>query len=203
MAVHIENSFVVPVELDAAWTLLTDVPYIAPNIPGAEITEVVDASTYRGSMRIKIGPVQLVFSGEAQLCDVDAALRSARMRAHAADTKGRGNANVDIAFALAAEGEATRVNITTELTLSGNIAQYGRGAGLMREVANQFIAQFARNLEQSIIARAAAGVDAPADNAGPAKPVSGLGLAYGASRTLVGNWLSGAKPAGAKPKDKS
>lgn len=195
MSVHIENTFAVQVPPERAWDLLTDVPRVAPCMPGAELTEVVDTATYRGVVRIKIGPVQLVLSGEAQLYDVNPAARTARMRTRASDIKGRGTAHSDIGFALQAQGEATLVRISTELTLSGAIAQYGRGAGLIREIAGQFISQFARNLEQAIAAQTGA---AAADGAPPAstKTASGLGLALGASRAALGRWWSGSTPRG-------
>ena len=184
MAVHIDSGFTVGAPLERAWAILTDVPRIAPCMPGAELTEVVDANTYRGVVRVKIGPVALVFAGEAQLREVDPAAHAVHMAARASDTKGRGSVQSDIRFRLEAQGEATRVAIGTDLTLTGSVAQYGRGVGLIREIANQFTLEFARNLECNILA----GGETPA---APAKPLSGIGLAVNASKAAVGRLLSG------------
>jgi len=184
MAVHIDSGFTVNAPLERAWAILTDVPRIAPCMPGAELTEVVDANTYRGVVRVKIGPVALVFAGEAQLREVDPAAHAVHMAARASDTKGRGSVQSDIRFRLEAQGEATRVAIGTDLTLTGSVAQYGRGVGLIREIASQFTLEFARNLERNILA----GGETPA---APAKPLSGIGLAVNASKAAVGRLLSG------------
>ena len=178
MAIRIENSFVVPAPIEQAWAILTDVPRIAPCLPGAELTEVVDASTYRGQARVKVGPMQLVFKGEARLARVDAARHTSTMSIRGADTKGRGNVQSEMTFALAPEGDATRVAVTTELTLSGSVAQYGRGVGLIKELCNQYAAQFAENLA----ARIRDGESVPP---GEAKPVSAISLVSGAVRSMV------------------
>jgi len=184
LAVHIDTSFVVKAPLADAWALLTDIPRIAPCMPGAELTEVADADIYRGVVRVKIGPVALVFQGEARMQEVDATTHSARMATRATDTKGRGGAQSDIRFTLETQGDATLVKIGTDLTLTGAVAQYGRGAGLIKEVANQFAQQFAANLEKRILAGDAATNE-------PAKPLSGIGLAVNASKAAVGRMFSG------------
>lgn len=179
MAIKIENRFVVPAPIDQAWAILTDVPRIAPCLPGAELTEVVDASTYRGQARVKVGPMQLVFKGEARLARVDAATHTSTMSIRGADTKGRGNVQSEMTFALAQEGDATRVDVTTELTLSGSVAQYGRGVGLIKELCNQYTAQFAQNLATRI--QGGESSTAP----GEAKPISAISLVSGAVRSMV------------------
>ncbi|MCC6535140.1 MAG: SRPBCC family protein [Burkholderiales bacterium] len=146
MSVKVENSFLVPASVEQAWTILTDLPRVAPCLPGAEITEIVDATTYRGRARVKIGPIELGFQGEARLHDVDPQLRTSRLTARGGDAKGRGSVHSQMRFALAGEGDHTRVHVHTELILAGSVAQYGRASGVVREVCNQLAAQFARNL---------------------------------------------------------
>lgn len=178
MAIRIENRFVVPAPLEQAWSLLTDVPQIAPCLPGAELTEV-DGDVYKGQARVKIGPMQLVFKGEARLTQTDTAAHVSRMSVRGADTKGRGNVQSEMTFALTAEGNATRVDVVTELTLSGSVAQYGRGVGLVKELCNQYAAQFAANLA----ARIQGGESSAA--VGEGKPLSAVSLVSGAVRAMV------------------
>ena len=147
---RIDNSFFIAAPPERAWPVLLDVPRIAPCLPGARLTEVLDADRYKGEAAVKLGPVQLQFGGEAQLSAVDPAARSARVTAKGADRKGRGNAAAVMNFSLSAEGAGTRVNVDTDLTLTGSIAQYGRASGLIKEIANELIGQFAANLSKLI-----------------------------------------------------
>ena len=176
MGIQVQTSFVVPAGLDEAWRILVDVPKVAPCIPGAEITELIDAYTYRGLARVKIGPVQLVLNGVATLHDVDPAAHTSRLSAKGGDTKGRGSVQSEMRFALTEQGAQTRVDVATDITLAGTVAQYGRGVGIIREVCNQLTQQFARNLAAQIEGRG----DIPTDRA-----VSALGLVSGAVKSLV------------------
>ena len=179
MTIKIENSFLVPAALERAWEILTDVPRIAPCMPGAELTEVVDATTYKGQARVKIGPVQLLFSGEARLHDTDAVARVSRLSIRGNDTKGRGSVQSEMSFTLLPEGDQTRVNVATELAFTGSVAQYGRGASLIKEICNQFANQFAANLAAQIQGGGEAVVQ------GEVKPLSAIGLVSGAVRAMV------------------
>ena len=136
---RIDNSFFVAVPPERAWQTLLDVPKIAPCLPGARLTEVLDGDRYKGEAAVKLGPVQLQFGGEAQLSAVDLAARTAQVTAKGADRKGRGNATAVINFRLSADGAGTRVNVDTDLTLTGSIAQYGRASGLIKEIANELV----------------------------------------------------------------
>jgi carbon monoxide dehydrogenase subunit G len=147
---RIDNSFFVAVPPERAWQTLLDVPKIAPCLPGARLTEVLDGDRYKGEAAVKLGPVQLQFGGEAQLSAVNLAARTARVTAKGADRKGRGNATAVINFRLSADGAGTRINVGTDLTLTGSIAQYGRASGLIKEIANELVNQFAANLSKLI-----------------------------------------------------
>lgn len=175
----LESSFHVPAGLEESWQILTDVPALVSCMPGAQLTEVAPDGAYRGVARVKIGPVQLEFSGEARLHDVDPRAHTMKVRSRAADAKGRGSVASEMAFALAPEGSRTRVDVVTDLTLSGAVAQYGRGAGLIGEVANQFAKDFAANLENMVLTKTRTA----------AKPVSGIGLLVAALRAMFARWL--------------
>jgi len=170
---QLNNSFTVPADPVTAWNILLDVPRIAPCMPGAELTEVVGDRAYKGNAKLRVGPVSLTFSGEAEITEIDEAARTAKVRARGNDTKGRGGAEVEVVFKLTEDGDASRVDITTELNLSGSVAQYGRASGLIDAIAGQIISDFAKNLEAEIgadeaPAPAADSADTPA--AEPAAP---------------------------------
>jgi uncharacterized protein len=203
---QIQNSFTVPVEPATAWRLLLDVPRMARCMPGASLTEAREDRSYAGNVVVKLGPVRLAFAGEARITELDEAGRRAKVEAKGSDTKGRGSAQAKLDFVLVAEGTGTRVDVTTDLQLTGSVAQYGRGAGLIKEVANQLVGEFAGNLARDIaaseapppVAPTSAGQSADAAPAAPsapvsappaATPVSGLGILARALRALIGDWL--------------
>lgn len=170
---QLNNSFTVPADPETAWQVLLDVPRIAPCMPGAELTEVVGDRAYKGNAKLRVGPVSLTFSGEAEITAIDDAARTATVHAKGNDTKGRGAAEADVHFSLHEDGGGTRVDIATDLNLSGSVAQYGRASGLIDAIAGQIITDFAKNLEAEIGAdgpgtEPAAAADAPAQHSAPA-----------------------------------
>jgi carbon monoxide dehydrogenase subunit G len=199
---ELQNSFTVAADVETAWQMLLDVPRIAPCMPGAELTEAVDDSHFKGNAKVRVGPVQLSFAGEAELVEVDAAAHTARLSAKGNDTKGRGAAQADVTFALVEDGGNTRVDIATELNLTGSVAQYGRAAGLITEIAAQIIADFAKNLEAQLTAAApTAGAEAAtAETSAPAAPaaaesISGLSLLFRALAAMIRRWFGGGRTA--------
>ncbi|MDB5546116.1 MAG: hypothetical protein JWO64_3265 [Hyphomicrobiales bacterium] len=183
----ISNSFEIPLPPEEAWPLLMDVPRIAPCLPGAELLEALPDNAYKGKVSVRLGPVSLAFTGTAKFEEIDPVARTARLKAQGADTKGRGNAAAKVAFGLTPIDGGTRVNVETDLTLSGAVAQYGRAAGMLQEVAQQIIGQFARALQDMLQAQQPAAVDgvasaeiapAPAPASPAAKPISGFSLIF-------------------------
>lgn len=161
-----DNTFEVPLPPDQAWALLLDVRRIAPCMPGAELTEVMDERSFKGRVGVKLGPVALSFAGTARFEELDEAAHRARVKAQGTDTKGRGGANAAAAFTLSPIAGGTRVDIATDLNLSGSVAQYGRGAGMIQAVAAELIGQFAASLREMI----ARDVASPPSADGPAAP---------------------------------
>jgi carbon monoxide dehydrogenase subunit G len=145
--VEFDNSFEVPLPPREAWAVLTDVQRIAPCMPGAELTEAVDERTYKGRIAVRLGPVALAFTGTVQFEGMDEAARSARVKAQGSDAKGRGGANAVATFRLEPAGTGTKVLVHTDLSLSGSVAQYGRGVGMIQATAAQIMGQFAKNLK--------------------------------------------------------
>ena len=188
---ELQNSFTVAADIDTAWQVLLDVPRIAPCMPGAELTDAVDDRHFKGNAKVRVGPVQLSFAGEAELTEVDAASHTARVSAQGNDTKGRGAARADVTFALVADDGNTRVDIATDLNLTGSVAQYGRAAGLIDAIAGQIIADFATNLEAQM---ASEPVATSKDTAQPAAPtdnsISGISLLFRALWSMIRGWFA-------------
>jgi hypothetical protein len=151
----IENSFRVDLPVDRTWATLLDIPGIVTCMPGAELLGVDDDRSYRGQVRVKLGPVAVAFKGRAQLAEVDEARHQVRAKASGMEEKGRGSAQADVSFRLSPDGEGTRVDVETNLTLAGAVAQYGRAQGVIADVAQVMVDQFARNLGQRIVASGA------------------------------------------------
>src|SRR5262249_15235244 len=160
-----DNTFEVPLPPAEAWPVLMDIRRIAPCMPGAQLTEVVDDRTYKGNIAVRLGPVALTFAGLVQFEDIDDANRTARVKAQGTDAKGRGGANAAASFRLEPAGAGSKVLVHTDLTLSGAVAQYGRGVGMIQATAAALMKQFADNLKKQLAA-------APAPAATPAAPAS-------------------------------
>jgi carbon monoxide dehydrogenase subunit G len=208
-----DNSFEVPLPPAEAWKLLLDVQRIAPCMPGAELTEVVDKSTYKGKIGVRLGPVALTFAGVVKLDQVDDDARTARVSAQGTDAKGRGGANANSVFKLEPAGSGSKVLVHTNLTLSGAVAQYGRGVGIIQATAAQLMNQFAKALKEQLARESATAAPAaaaattamsapspstpsmapsasPAPQPAPApaaKPISGFALML----AVIKSWLAG------------
>ena len=145
------NRFHVPLPLAEAWKLMLDVPRILPCLPGARLVEVLGDKLYKGSVAVKLGPVKLSFDGQAELVRVDEQAHVAWLKGAGMDAKGRGGAQSEFSFTLEASGSGTDVTVRTELQLTGSIAQYGRGSGMISEVATQLLRQFEQNLSRMLL----------------------------------------------------
>jgi uncharacterized protein len=140
----LENEFTVGVPVGQAWGVLTDLELIAPCMPGAQLTGVNDG-VYTGKVKIKVGPVSAEYAGTAQFTQKDETSYSAVIDARGRDSRGNGNATAVISAQLRADGDSTVVNVTTDLTIAGRIAQFG--SGMIREVSAKLLGQFVQCLE--------------------------------------------------------
>jgi carbon monoxide dehydrogenase subunit G len=173
--VEFDNSFEVPLRPAEAWPLLMDIRRIAPCMPGAEVTEAIDDKTYKGRIAVRLGPVALAFAGVIRFEDLDAVNYTARIKAQGSDAKGRGAANATASFRLEPAGGGSKVLVHTDLALSGAVAQYGRGVGIIQATAAQIMNQFAANLKAQIVERGPVAAPAqPPPAAG--RPISGFSL---------------------------
>jgi len=179
-----DNAFEVPLPPAQAWALLLDIRRIAPCMPGAELTEVVDERTYKGKIAVRLGPVALSFAGTVTFDEIDAAQHRARVSAQGSDTKGRGAASATAAFRLEPTDAGSKVLVHTNLALSGAVAQYGRGVGIVQVTAAQIISQFAAALKAQLEREPAA---APvAVGASPATPPQSLAPTPPPARPISG-----------------
>src|SRR3954447_3697538 len=146
---ELTNDFRVDVSPSTAWTVLTDVERIAPCMPGAQLTEIA-GDEYRGVVKVKVGPITAQYKGAAQFESRDDANHVAVLKGSGRDTRGQGNASALITMALTADGGGTAVSVTTDLTVTGKVAQFGRG--VMADVSAKLLAQFVANLERDVLA---------------------------------------------------
>lgn len=180
----LENSFEVEAPPERAWDLLMDVPRVIPCMPGAKLTEVVDHSHWKAEMAVKLGPIGLTFATDVAREEVDDAARRVVLAANAREVRNRGRAQATIESRLSPLGGGTRVDLATDLTLSGPAAQYGRG--MIQDVSSQLVTSFAECLQAQL---AASPEEAEAAIAAQAKPLSGLALAFGALRRALARLL--------------
>jgi hypothetical protein len=144
----LKHEFTVNVPVADAWIILTDLARIAPCLPGAELTEV-DGDIYRGHVKVKVGPILAQFKGQASFISRDDAAHTASLKAEGRDSAGKGNASALITAQLTSlSPTSTNCVVNTDLTISGKVAQFGRGA--LADVSDKLLAQFSDNLNQLI-----------------------------------------------------
>jgi carbon monoxide dehydrogenase subunit G len=174
----LRHEFTVAVPIADAWRILTDLERIAPCLPGAQLTEV-EGDTYRGHVGVKVGPVVAQFKGQASFIERNDATYTAALKGEGRDTGGKGNASAIITASLTSESAtSTRCNVHTDLTISGKVAQFGRGA--LADVSDKLLAQFVDNLNKLIAA-------------------GNVNTAAGNVNTASGNVNTAAAPAAATP----
>jgi carbon monoxide dehydrogenase subunit G len=167
--VQLENSFTVPVPIDEAWRVLLDIERIAPCMPGAALDSVT-GDDFTGRVKVKLGPINLTYQGKASFVEKDEAAHKAVIDGRGKDQRGNGTAAALITAQLKAEGDTTRVDVLTDLNITGRPAQFGRG--VMTDVGNKLLGQFADKLAAQLGAgdagATAAAAPAPAQKATPA-----------------------------------
>jgi hypothetical protein len=146
---ELTNEFRVAVPVEQAWSVLTDVERIAPCLPGAELQEV-EGDEYRGVVKVKVGPITAQYKGKATFVSKDDAGHVAVLKAEGRDTRGQGNASATITATLVPSGEGTEVKVVTDLTITGKVAQFGRG--VLVDVSGKLLTQFVECLEHDLLA---------------------------------------------------
>ncbi len=162
---QLNTEFEVDRPIEEAWALLTDVERIAPCLPGAQLEEI-EGEEFRGSVKVKVGPITANYKGKATFIEKDDTNHKAVLRAEGRDAR-QGNANATITATLVPVGAGTRVTVSTDLAVTGKVAQFGRG--VMAEVSEKLLKQFVANLEAKVLA------DRPAPSA--AEPAAAVASA--------------------------
>ncbi|HZA83221.1 MAG TPA: SRPBCC family protein, partial [Actinomycetes bacterium] len=190
---RIENTVEVDAPLDRVWALVNDLPRVAPCMPGAALTGVVDDQTYEGTVAVKLGPLRMSYKGKVVVEEVDEASHSARLAASGRDTKGAGTAKASVVTRLEPAGDTrTRLLVTSDVQLTGKVASFGRG-GAINDVATRLFGQFADCLRTTLEAEPAAATEGAAAPAGaPAAATEGAATAAVEDRAASG-------PAGTAP----
>jgi carbon monoxide dehydrogenase subunit G len=200
--VELENTLEIPAPVDRVWAFMLDVEQVAPCMPGAELTDVVDDHTWKGKVNVKLGPVSLSFAGTVVLQDRDEATRTVVLKADGRETKGKGTASAQVTSKMEPSGDGTKVAISADLNISGSLAQFGRGmiGDVSQRMANQFAECLAARM-QALEAQAAqpvaggppaegAAAPVPAPLPTAAAPVGGIRLALWALFRAIGRGLA-------------
>jgi uncharacterized protein len=188
--VDLTNEFRVGVPVEQAWEVLTDVERIAPCMPGAQLQEI-EGDEYRGIVKVKVGPITAQYKGAASFVEKDDAGHRAVLRAEGRETRGQGNANATITAQLESDGDGTKVSVVTELTITGRVAQFGRG--VLADVSSKLLGQFVDCLESKLLA----GEESGKGGAGAA--ATGSAAAGGTAAGAASSSSAGSPPGASTP----
>jgi carbon monoxide dehydrogenase subunit G len=164
----LEHSFTVPVDVDTAWAEFQDIASVAECFPGAQVTSV-EEDTFAGSVKVKLGPIALVYNGSGTFTEKDETEHRFVVDAKGKDKRGNGTAGATVTLSMAGSGDSTDVKVHTDLAITGKPAQFGRG--VMQDVSDKLLGQFVSCLEQRLGDRGAETTAAPPTaTAPPATP---------------------------------
>ena len=188
---EIEDSFRVDLPVEQTWTVLMDIERIAPCLPGAQLQEIA-GEEFRGVVKVKVGPITAQYKGTARFESKDDTDHVAVIVGTGRDTRGQGNASASIEMRLDPDGEGTRVSVLTDLSITGKVAQFGRG--VMADVSAKLLAQFVENLERDVLSMPAVDLVAAEAEARTPAPGPDVGDAGGVTLGSVptSNGASGA-----------
>jgi hypothetical protein len=175
---ELTNQFEVAVPVEEAWAVLTDVEKIAPCLPGAELQEV-EGDEYRGVVKVKVGPITASYRGSARFEELDPVAHRGVLKADGRETRGQGNASATITATLSPSGTGTKVEVVTDLSITGKVAQFGRG--VLADVSGKLLDQFVQNLETMVLSPTAEASPAVAGGEADSKP-SGAAASNGAAK---------------------
>jgi uncharacterized protein len=170
--VQLTHSFTVPAGIEQTWAALEDIESVAGCFPGAQVTHA-DASSFEGTVKVKLGPIALVYKGSGEFVDKDAGAHRMTIRASGKDKRGNGTAGADVVATMTEQGPGqTHVEVVTDLNVTGKPAQFGRG--VMQDVSDKLLGQFVDCLADRLgSAGTAAEAPAQATDETPAEPVPG------------------------------
>lgn len=203
---QINNTFQVPLPRSQAWDFLMNIAEVAPCFPGVTLTDTVDADTQKGRIKVKLGPIAMIFAGTVHFETRDPVAGTATVKADWREEKGRGSATTMTHFSIREIAGGTEVLLESDVQLAGQVAQYGRGSGMIADISEHLIATFAGNLRekaQAACSAAPAATDESAaisvDNGQAAEEhkatrsaeISGFAILWKILRTRLRAWFSG------------
>lgn len=166
------HSFTVPTSVETTWDHFQDIGALAECFPGAQVTAVGEDAdgnpTFEGTCKVKLGPIALVYAGAGSFVERDESARRFVVDAKGRDKRGNGTAGAKVTVSMRSEGDATHVEVLTDLAITGKPAQFGRG--VMQDVSDKLLGQFVSCLEQRL---AAGGAASPAEDTAAAGPETG------------------------------
>jgi carbon monoxide dehydrogenase subunit G len=170
----LEQTFEVAAPLEQVWVALNDLERVAPCLPGASITSHDEDGTYHGTFTVKLGPMTAAYNGTIKIDDVDEAAHRATLKARGTDKRGQGGANATIVNTLSEHDGGTRVEAVTDFSITGRLAQFGRG-GIMQDVSNRLLRDFATCLSTRLAEPAEAAPTEAPESSAPAEEVAAAG----------------------------
>ncbi len=185
MKVQLERSFPMPAGSDVVWRMLQDVEAVAGCMPGAKISERIDARHFKGTVSVRAGPATLLFRGDIEVLEVDPAARSLRLMGKGTDSTGTSGASMDLTASVQGDGASSNLVGKSEVAMSGKAAAFG--GRVMNSVADQILKQFASNFAVQVTALAGAGASTQAVGAGKA---AGAVAAPMASKASTGGHIN-------------
>jgi uncharacterized protein len=165
--VKLTNSFRIDRPVPEVYEAFLDVERIATCMPGSKLLGEPEPGTYEGEVKVKVGPLGVAYTGQFTVLDADESSRVLRMRAKGREQRGAGNADAHIVATMHEDGDGTRVDIDTDLSIRGKVAQFGRG--VIGDVTDEIMQTFARNVEQLLATGGAAEQDAESSRPQPEK----------------------------------
>jgi carbon monoxide dehydrogenase subunit G len=143
--VDLTHEFTVPTSVEETWDSFLDIGSMAECFPGAQVTSA-EGDTFTGTVKVKLGPIAMVYAGSGTFVEKDEVARRLVVEAKGRDKRGNGTAGANATLTMAPEGTGTKVEIVTDLAVTGKPAQFGRG--VMQDVSDKLLGQFVACLEQ-------------------------------------------------------
>ena len=186
---ELSNDFEVSAPIEKVWEVINDVELIAPCLPGAQLEEV-ENDEYKGFVKVKVGPITAQYKGVAKFVEKDDSNHRVVIRGEGRDTRGAGNAAADITASLESTTEGTRVNVVTDLKITGKVAQFGRG--VMADISKKLMSQFADNLSELVLSKGGDSQDGRSEDSSnqDSEAIDLLSVAGGSiGKKLVPEWI--------------
>ncbi len=188
MGMELRHEFTVPATVQETWDAFNDIESVAACFPGATVSSV-EGDTFQGSCKVKLGPIALVYNGTGTFVEKDEAGRRMVIDAKGKDKRGNGTAGAHVTATMTEEGSSTRVEVLTDLNITGKPAQFGRG--VMQDVSDKLLGQFTACLEKKVGDSSAAGQAAAAEAAEAAGTATATATGVGQDAATEGSSEAG------------